>query len=75
MRIIVRPSDGEDAVAVDRELQKAFKVLHASGILTSGGGIIVADGDSHAVLMLERQTDGPVALDVLTRAGIRATEW
>jgi hypothetical protein len=53
----------------DRELHRAFNVLHDALIQTRGGGRFA---DSSAAIILARESDGPGALAALEQAGIRA---
>jgi hypothetical protein len=53
----------------DRELQRAFGVLHDALIQTRGGGRFA---DSSAAIILARESDAPGALAALEQAGIRA---
>jgi hypothetical protein len=53
----------------DRELHRAFNVLHNALIQTRGGGRFA---DSSAAIVLAFETDAPGALAALRQAGIRA---
>ena len=53
----------------DRELHRAFNVLHNALIQTRGGGRFA---DNSAAIILAREADGPGALAALKQAGIRA---
>lgn len=53
------------------ELQRAFGALHVAPIRLLGGGRF-SDGTGYVVLTHE--TDAPVALAALSRAGIQASE-
>ncbi len=70
MRITIQPQeDARTELGTDRELRRAFSVLHDAFIRTRGGGRFA---DSSAAIILERETDAPVALAALKQAGIRA---
>ena len=70
MRITIEASsDSSTELEADRELQKAFTVLHDALIGTRGGGRFA---DSAAAIILLHATDAPKALAALKRAGIRA---
>jgi hypothetical protein len=70
MRITIQPQDDTDtALGTDRELRRAFTVLHNALIRTRGGGRFA---DSSAATILARKTDAPQALAALKQAGIRA---
>jgi len=74
MRIVIRPpnsSDGERAVLAG-EIQKAMAVLRSAYIPTDGSGSFERDGEMWGVVILHYHEDGPTALRVLFRAGIRA---
>ncbi len=70
MRITIEPP-GSTLLEADRELHRAFEVLHNALIRTRGGGRFA---DTSAAIILAREDDGPVALAALKQAGIRA-EW
>ena len=70
MRITIQASsDQATELETERELQKAFAVLHDAFINTRGGGRFA---DSATAIILLRETDTPEALAALERAGIRA---
>jgi hypothetical protein len=70
MRITIQPRDGAGSeLGTERELQRAFIVLHDALIRTRGGGRFA---DSSAAIILARETDAPEALGALKQAGIRA---
>lgn len=70
MRITIQPpDDASTELGTDRELRRAFNVLHNALIRTRGGGRFA---DSSAAIILARETDGPEALAALKHAGIRA---
>jgi len=70
MRItIYAPSDAGTQFETDRELRRAFNVLHNALIRTRGGGRFA---DSSAAIILALETDAPGALAALKQAGIRA---
>jgi hypothetical protein len=70
MRITIQaPDDAGTELGTDRELRRAFGVLHNALIRTRGGGRFA---DSSAAIILARETDAPVALAALKQAGIRA---
>ena len=67
MRITIQPQDdAATELGTDRELRRAFTVLHNALIGTRGGGRFA---DSSAAT---RETDALVALAALKQAGIRA---
>jgi hypothetical protein len=70
MRITIQPHDDTDTeLGTDRELRRAFTVLHNALIRTRGGGRFA---DSSTAIILARETDAPQALAALKQAGIRA---
>ena len=70
MRITIQPcSDAGTEFGTDRELGRAFNVLHSALIQTRGGGRFA---DSAAAIILARDADMPEALAALDRAGIGA---
>ena len=70
MRIVIQPQDdAANELETDRELRRAFIVLHNALIRTRGGGRFA---DSSAAIILARETDAPQALAALKQAGIRA---
>jgi hypothetical protein len=70
MRITIQPHDDTDTeLGTDRELRRAFTVLHNALIRTRGGGRFA---DSSTAIILARETDAPQALATLKQAGIRA---
>jgi hypothetical protein len=70
MRITIQPQgDAGTELETDRELRRAFRVLHNALIGTRGGGRFA---DSSAAIILARETDAPEALAALKQAGIRA---
>jgi hypothetical protein len=70
MRITIQPQDdARTELGTDRELRRAFNVLHNALIRTRGGGRFAG---SSAAIILAREIDAPVALVALKRAGIRA---
>lgn len=70
MRItIFPPGDRATELETDRELHRAFDVLHDALIRTRGGGRFA---DSSAGILLSYEGDTPGALAALGRAGIRA---
>ena len=70
MRITIRPQDDPGTeLETDRELRRAFDVLHDALIGTRGGGRFA---DSSAAIILACEIDGPEALTALKHAGIRA---
>jgi hypothetical protein len=70
MRITIQPQhDVGTELGTDRELRRAFTVLHNALIRTRGGGRFA---DSSAAIILARETDAPQALAALKEAGIRA---
>ena len=70
MRItILSAHDAGTELENDRELHRAFNVLHNALIRTRGGGRFA---DSSAGIILARETDAPGALAALKQAGIRA---
>ena len=70
MRITIQaPADGGTELETDRELHRAFGVLHDALIQTRGGGRFA---DSSAAIILARESDAPGALAALEQAGIRA---
>ena len=70
MRITIQPpNDAGTELGTERELRRAFNVLHNALIRTRGGGRFA---DSSAAIILARETDAPEALAALTHAGIRA---
>ena len=70
MRITIQPpGDAGTELELDRELYRAFTVLHKALIRTRGGGRFA---DSSAGIILARETDAPSALAALKQAGIRA---
>lgn len=70
MRITIQPpSDTATEFESDRELQRAFKVLHGALIGTRGGGRFA---DASIAIVLARETDTPAALAALKQAGISA---
>jgi len=74
MRIVIKPPnscDG-DRDALAREIKKAVEILRSAYIPTDGGGSFERDGEMWGVVILHYHEDGPTALRVLFRAGIRA---
>jgi hypothetical protein len=70
MRITIQPPDDPGTeLQTDRELRRAFNVLHSALIRTRGGGRFA---DSSAAIILARENDAPEALAALKQAGIRA---
>ena len=70
MRITIQPrGDAVTEFGTDRELRRAFDVLHSALIQTRGGGRFA---DSSAAIILARDADMPEALAALNRAGIVA---
>jgi hypothetical protein len=70
MRITIKPQDdAATELGTDRELRRAFTVLHTALIRTRGGGRFA---DSSAAIILAHETDAPQALAALKQAGIRA---
>jgi hypothetical protein len=70
MRITIQsPADGGTELETDRELHRAFVILHNALVRTRGGGRFA---DSSAAIILARETDAAVALAALEQAGIRA---
>jgi hypothetical protein len=70
MRITIQaPTDGGTELETDRELHRAFVVLHEALIRTRGGGRFA---DNSAAIILARETDAPGAIAALKQAGIRA---
>ena len=70
MRITIQPQDDAGTeLGTDRDLRRAFTVLHNALIQTCGGGRFA---DSSAAIILARETDAPDALAALKQAGIRA---
>jgi hypothetical protein len=70
MRITIQPQDdAATELGTDRELRRAFTVLHTALIGTRGGGRFA---DSSAAIILAHETDAPEALAALKQAGIRA---
>jgi hypothetical protein len=70
MRITIQPlDDGGTELETDRELHRAFVVLHEALIRTRGGGRFA---DNSAAIILARETDAPGAIAALKQAGIRA---
>jgi hypothetical protein len=70
MRITIQVPNADDTELVtDRELHRAFDVLHDATIRTRGGGRFA---DCSAAIILTLETDTLGALAALERAGIRA---
>ena len=69
MTITIQPPANAGTVEIDRELHRAFDVLHNALIRTRGGGRFA---QISAAIILAHEADGPVALAALGRAGIRA---
>jgi hypothetical protein len=70
VRITIQPlSDASTEFGTDRELRRAFDILHSALIQTRGGGRFA---DSSAAIILARDADMPEALAALDRAGIGA---
>ena len=70
MRITIQALDDDGSeLETDRELHRAFVVLHNALIRTRGGGRFA---DSSAAIILARESDEPLALAALKEAGIRA---
>jgi hypothetical protein len=70
MRISIHtPDDGASELDANRELQRAFMVLHNALIHTRGGGRFADDA---AAIILATAADAPKALAALKLAGIRA---
>lgn len=67
-RISIQPPESG---AADIEVAKALDVLSAAFVQTSGGGTI---GGVLGLIILERDTDMPKALEALAKAGIRASK-
>jgi hypothetical protein len=68
MRITIQAEAGTEP-ETDRELHRAFDVLHKALIRTRGGGRFA---DSSAAIILARESDAPEALAALKLAGIPA---
>lgn len=69
MRITIQtPADGTE-LAVTRELQRAFTVLHRADIQTRGGGRFA---DRALAIILARDADVIKALGALELAGVQA---
>ena len=72
MRITIQtPGIAGTELETDRELHRAFDVLHNAFIPTRGGGRFA---DSSAAIILAHESDAPGALAALQQAGIRASE-
>ena len=70
MRITIQaPADDGTELETDRELHRAFMILHNVFIRTRGGGRFA---DTSTAIILARETDAPEALAALKQAGIRA---
>jgi hypothetical protein len=70
VRITIQPlGNAGTEFGTDRELRRAFDVLHSVLIQTRGGGRFA---DSSAAIILARDTDMSEALAALNRAGIGA---
>jgi hypothetical protein len=70
MRITILPlGDPGTELQTDRELRRAFSVLHDAGIQTRGGGRFA---DSSSAILLSRESDTAGALAALEQAGVRA---
>ena len=69
MRITIQWGTAATQVETDRELHRAFNVLHDALIQTRGGGRFA---DSSSAIILALETDAPGALAALEHAGIRA---
>jgi hypothetical protein len=70
MRITIQaPADGGTELETDRELHRAFMILHNVFIRTRGGGRFA---DTSTAIILARETDALEALAALKQAGIRA---
>jgi hypothetical protein len=70
VRITIQaPNNNGTELENDRELHRAFDVLHNALIRTRGGGRFA---DSATAIILARETDTPGALAALQEAGIRA---
>jgi hypothetical protein len=70
VRITIQPrGNAVTEFGTDRELGRAFDVLHSALIQTRGGGRFA---DSSAAIILARDADMPEALAALNRAGIGA---
>jgi hypothetical protein len=70
MRITIQaPSEGGPQLESNRELQRAFVVLHRADIQTRGGGQFA---DSSIAIILSHEADAVKALAALKLAGIRA---
>ncbi len=72
MRILIEPDPGIQ-LNVGNEVRRALEVLHAAYILTDGGGTLQSGDRVTGVIMLRSDHDGPRALEVLARAGIKAS--
>ena len=69
MRITIQWGTATTQVETDRELHRAFNILHDALIQTRGGGRFA---DSSSAIILALETDAPSALAALEQAGIRA---
>jgi hypothetical protein len=69
MRITIQWGTAATQVETDRELHRAFNILHDALIQTRGGGRFA---DSSSAIILALETDAPGALAALEQAGIRA---
>ncbi len=69
MRITIQWGTAATQVETDRELHRAFHVLHDALIQTRGGGRFA---DSSSAIILALETDAPGALAALKQAGIQA---
>ena len=70
MRITIQtPGTAGTELETDRELNRAFNVLHNALIQTRGGGRFA---DSSTAIILAHESDAPGALAALKQAGIRA---
>jgi hypothetical protein len=71
MRITIRAlSAGGMEFETDKELRRAFSVLHDALISTRGGGRFA---DSSSAIILAHETDARGALAALEQAGIHAS--
>ena len=72
MRILIEPDPATDPNA-GNEVRRALDVLHAAYILTDGGGTLQSGDRVTGVIMLRSDPDAARALEVLARAGIKAS--
>ena len=73
MRIAIYPSDGEGPYVRNVDMQRAMVVLRAANIFLHGGGVVISGGSSIGVILLRHQVDHSRALEVLAKAGIKAS--